>query len=383
LIGLSDWDLIIFENQDKRVIQNRFRLSEKKMTAAGQHGKATVLEDESGKEWLLKTFGNIIDFEINKIMDLEVDLHESPEESRHRMHIWRVLNELTASRLGQKLKLNVPEAIVVCSQQIADRILKASSKLALGDVIILDDEEGAAETADEYYDFTSREFYTLETSELFEKLLSDKSGKNDPTSVLGLLMEKIPNTMNLDEYLDSHEDDFEAAFQYIREIDDGYYLLPFDIWLNDPDRNAGNYLVQVGEKEKGDPIKACWGIDYEMWSLGSDIWMEEDEITKGRSYLTAIIHPSSNIFDPRVNKTLYRIRNISDEELVLMTRSPQLLCKFFEYHITQKTLEPDERIVLKQVESNLEDFLAESRPRSDKLSEILIRQIGLPPGFEL
>jgi len=380
---LSDWDLIIFETQEKKSVRNRFRISEKEMTAAGQHGKATVLEDENGKEWLLKTFGNIIDFEVNKIMDLEVDIHESPDEGRHRMHIWRVLNELTASRLGQILKLNVPKAIVVCSQQIADHSLEASSQLALGDVIILDDEEGTPETADEYYGFTSRESYTLEASQLFEKILSDKSSNNDSTTVLGLLMEKIPHTMNLDEYLDSHSDDFDDAFQSIREIDDGYYLLPFDIWLNDPDRNAGNYLVEIEEKKAGKPIKACWGIDYEMWSLGSDIWMEEDEITKGRSYLTAIIHPSSNIFDPRVNQTLYRIRNISDEELVLMTRAPQLLCKFFEYHISQKALENDERIVLKQVETNLEDFLSESRPRSDKLSEILVKQIGLPTGFEL
>jgi hypothetical protein len=230
---LSDWDLIIFETQEKKSVRNRFRISEKEMTAAGQHGKATVLEDENGKEWLLKTFGNIIDFEVNKIMDLEVDIHESPDEGRHRMHIWRVLNELTASRLGQILKLNVPKAIVVCSQQIADHSLEASSQLALGDVIILDDEEGTPETADEYYGFTSRESYTLEASQLFEKILSDKSSNNDSTTVLGLLMEKIPHTMNLDEYLDSHSDDFDDAFQSIREIDDGYYLLPFDIWLNE------------------------------------------------------------------------------------------------------------------------------------------------------
>ncbi|MFX0051472.1 MAG: hypothetical protein ACFFAJ_06980 [Candidatus Hodarchaeota archaeon] len=380
---MNDWDLIIFETQDKKAIHNRFRISEKKMTAEGQHGKATILEDENGKEWLLKTFGNIIDFEMNKIMDLEVDIHESPDEGRHRMHIWRVLNELTASRLGQKLKLNVPKAIVVCSQQIADHPLEASSQLALGDVVILDDEEGAPDTADEYYEFAARDSYTLETSQLFEKILSDRSNNNNSTTVLGLLMEKIQNTMNLDEYLDSQSDDFDKAFQSIRDIDDGYHLLPFDIWLNDPDRNAGNYLVEVDETKPGKPINACWGIDYEMWSLGSDIWMEEDEITKGRSYLTAIIHPSSNIFDPRVNQTLYRIRNISDEELVLMTRAPQLLCKFFEYHISQKALENDERIVLKQVETNLEDFLSESRPRSDKLSEILTKQIGLPSGFEL
>ena len=42
----------------------------------------------------------------------------------------------------------------------------------------------------------------------------------------------------------------------------------------------------------------------------------------------------------------------------------------------------DEREKLKQVEVNLEDFLIESRPRSDRLSETIIRQIGLPKDFK-
>ena len=94
------------------------------MEAAGQHGKAIILVDEQGKEWLLKTFSNIIDFDLEKISDLEVDIEDSPEESRHRMHLWRVMNELTASNLGQRLRLNVPKAIVVCSQKIADLAIK-------------------------------------------------------------------------------------------------------------------------------------------------------------------------------------------------------------------------------------------------------------------
>lgn len=377
LIVMDDWDLVIFETPDKKAVRNRFRLTKKTMTAAGQHGKATILEDEDGKEWLLKTFANIIDFEVKEIQDLEVDLKESPEDSRSRMHLWRTFNELTASRLGGRLNLNVPEAIIVCSQQIADYHLEQTSSLPLGDVIVLDEDE-ETETAEEYYQFSEREPYTLETSSKFEKLLAGKSGRGDPSTVLALLLEKIPNTINLDEFLDSY-DDLDAAFEAIQQINDGYTLLPFDVWLNDPDRNAGNYLVQSDEAKQPQWI---WGIDYEMWALGSDIWMEEDEITKGRSYLTAIIHPTSNIFDPRVNQTVYRIRSLVDEDLSAMTRTPQLACKYFEYHIGQKNLEPDERIKLKQVETNLEDFLIESRPRSDKLSDILVRQIGLPDDFE-
>ena len=376
---MDDWDLVIFETYDKKAVRNRFRITEKAMTAAGQHGKATVLLDEQGKEWLLKAFPNLIDFELNKILDLEVDLQESPEESRHRMHLWRVLNELTASRLGQRLKLNVPEAFVVCSQAIAGLPLEQASALDIGDVIVFDEDEDETDTAEEFYQFSEREAYTLEASTKFDQLLAEKSGRGDPSIVLALLIEKIPDSINLDEYMDSFEKDLDGAFATIQQINDGHALLPFDIWLNDPDRNAGNYLVQLDDSKKA---KKIWGIDYEMWALGSDIWMDEDEITKGRSYLTAIIHSTSNIFDPRVNQTVHRIRNLSDDELKAMTLSPQILCKFFEYNINQKNLEPDERIVLKQVETNLEDFLTESRPRSDKLYEIISRQIGFPSDYE-
>lgn len=379
MIVLDDWDLVIFETSDKKAVRNRFRITEKAMTAAGQHGKATVLLDEQGKEWLLKAFPNLIDFELNKILDLEVDLQESPEESRHRMHLWRVLNELTASRLGQRLKLNVPEAFIVCSQAIAGLPLEQTSALDIGDVIVLDDDEDETDTAEEFYHFSEREAYSLEASTKFDQLLAVKSGRGDPSTVLALLIEKIPDSINLDEYMDSFEKDLDGAFAAIQQINDGYALLPFDIWLNDPDRNAGNYLVQLDDSKKA---KKIWGIDYEMWALGSDIWMDEDEITKGRSYLTAIIHSTSNMFDPRVNQTVHRIRNLSDDELKAMTLSPQILCKFFEYHINQKNLEPDERIVMKQVETNLEDFLTESRPRSDKLYEIISRQIGFPSDYE-
>lgn len=372
------WDLVIFETQEKKAVINRFRITKKTMTAAGQHGKAIILVDEQRKEWLLKTFSKIIDFEEEKISDLEVDIQDSPEESRHRMHLWRVLNELTASRLGQRLKLNVPNVIVVCSQNIADLALEKSSPLTLGDVVILDEEDGGPDTANEFYDFSKRECHTLETSDNFEKLLASRSDKNDPSTILALLSEKVPNSMNLDEFLDTYKD-LDAAFEHIRQIDDGYSLLPFDIWLNDPDRNAGNYLVQLNNKKEATHI---WGIDYEMWALGSDIWMEEDEITKGRSYLTAIIHPTANIFDERVLHTIHRIRSLEDEEVSEITVSPILLCKFFEYHITQKHIDAEERIVLKQVETNLEDFLSESRPRSDKLSDVLIRQVGLPKDYK-
>ena len=376
---MSKWDLIIYSDDQKKNVKHRFQLSEKKLSASGQHGKATILIEESGKEWLVKTFGNLIDFEVKEIFNLDVDIKDTPERSRDRLHLWRLLNEITASRLGRKLHLHVPKTYLISSQKISDLNLLPSTQLNIGDVIILDEEEGGAETADEFYLFHNRKESAISTSNQFENFLASKSNRNNPTEVLALLQERIPNTQNLDEYLDDNQEDLDATFEKIQNIDDGFYLLPFDIWLNDPDRNAGNYLVQLDQNKNASRI---WGIDYEMWAFGSDNWMDEDEITQGRSYLTAIIHPKSHIFDPRVSQTFHRIRMLKDEEILQMTRAPRLLCKFFEYHINQGNIDSDERIVLKQVEGNLEDFLLESRPRSDKLSETIIRQIGLPEDFK-
>ncbi len=376
---MSEWDLIIYTDDQKKNVKYSFRLSAKKLSASGQHGKATILIEESGKEWLVKTFGNLIDFEVKEIYNLDVDIKDTPERSRDRLHLWRLLNEITASRLGRKLHLNVPKTYVICSQKISDLNLLSTTPLKLGEVIILDEEEGGADTADEFYLFDNRKEGAISTSRRFEEFLASKSNRKKSTDVLALLQERIPDTQNLDEYLDDNQDDIDATFEKIQNIDDGFYLLPFDIWLNDPDRNAGNYLVQLDQNKNASRI---WGIDYEMWAFGSDIWMDEDDITQGRSYLTAIIHSESHVFDPRVSQTFYRIRMLKDEEILQMTRGPRLLCKFFEYHINKGNIDPDERIVLKQVEGNLEDFLLESRPRSDKLTETIIRQIGLPKDFK-
>ncbi len=374
---MLNWDLIIYENSNKREIVNRFRITDEKMRIEGQHGHSIILKDEKGQSWLLKIFKNIIDFELKEVFNLDVDINDTPEKSRDRMHLWRIMNELVASRFAQRLKLNVPEVFIVCSQKISDYKLEQETLLKLGDVIIIDAEEGAPETAEEYYGIKSRAPYIQDTSEKFENLLKMMSREKDPSTIIALLIKRIPNSINLDQYIDSFDEDHERAFNIIRYLNDGYCLIPFDIWLNDPDRNAGNYLVELNEKNEA---KKVWGIDYEMWSLGSD--QIEDEIAMGRSYLAAIIHSVTNIFDERILKTLYRIRSLSDDEIISFTRAPQILCKYFEYHISENNIDPEERIILRQIEANLEDFLLESRPRSDKLSEILLKQIGLPKDFK-
>ncbi len=376
---MSEWDLILYTDDKQKNVKNKLKLSDKTLSAAGQHGKATILIDNKGKEWLLKVFSKILDLDVKKVSDLDIDIKDTPERSRDRLHLWRVLNEITASRLGRRLYLNVPETHLICSGKIAKLALTPSTILKEEDVVVLDEEEEEGETAEEFYLYSEREVGSLKTSTRFENLLAKKSSREDSTDVLALLQEKIPNSQNIDEYLETQKADLDGAFATIQSIDDAFLLLPFDIWLNDPDRNAGNYLIQLNQKNVASKI---WGIDYEMWSFGSDIWMEEDNITQGRSYLTAIIHPKSHIFDSRVNQTFYRIRMLSDEEVIKMTKAPQLACKFFEYHVNKENLSSDEREKLKQVEVNLEDFLIESRPRSDKLSEIIARQIGLPKDFK-
>jgi len=376
---MSEWDLVLFTDDKQKKVLNKLKLSEKTLSAAGQHGKATMLVDNQGKEWLLKVFSHIIDFDVKKVSDLDIDIQDTPEKSRERLHLWRVLNELTASRLGRRLYLNVPESHLICSGKIAKFDLNSDSILKEEDVVVLDEEEEEGESAEEFYHLSEREIGSLTTSKRFEDLLAQKSVRKKSIDVLAILQEKIPNSQNIDEYLDDQKADLDGAFAAIQSIDDAFLLLPFDIWLNDPDRNAGNYLVQM---DKNNVASHIWGIDYEMWSFGSDIWMEEDDITQGRSYLTAIIHPKSHIFDSRVNQTFYRIRMLQDEEIIQMTKAPTLACKFFEYHISKGNLLADEREKLKHVEVNLEDFLIESRPRSDKLSETIARQIGLPREFK-
>ncbi len=376
---MSEWDLVLYTDDKQKEVYNKLKLSDKKLSAAGQHGKATMLVDNEGKEWLLKVFSHIIDFDVKKVSDLDIDIQDTPEKSRERLHLWRVLNEITASRLGRRIHLNVPESHLICSGKVAKFALKSSTILKEEDVVVLDEEEEDGETAEEFYNLSEREIGSLTTSDRFEEILAKRSSRKKAVDVLAILQEKIPNSRNIDEYLDDQKADLDGAFAAIQNIDDAFLLLPFDIWLNDPDRNAGNYLVQMDKSNKASQI---WGIDYEMWSFGSDIWMEEDNVTQGRSYLTAIIHPKSHIFDSRVNQTFYRIRMLQDEEIIQMTKAPKLACKFFEYHINKGNLHSDEREKLKHVEVNLEDFLIESRPRSDKLSEIIARQIGLPKDFK-
>lgn len=376
---MSEWDLVLYTDDKRKNVKNKLKLSDKNLSAAGQHGKATILVDHQGKEWLLKVFSHIIDFDVKNVSDLEVDIQDTPERSRDRLHLWRALNEITASRLGRRLYLNVPETHLICSRKVAKFVLKSTTILREEDVIILDEEEDEGDSAEEFYRFSEREIGSLTTSDRFEGVLAKKSNRKKAVDVLALLQEKIPDSKNIDEYLEDQKADLDAGFAAIQSIDDAYLLLPFDIWLNDPDRNAGNYLVQMDKNKKASRI---WGIDYEMWSFGSDIWMEEDDVTQGRSYLTAIVHPKSHIFDSRVNQTFYRIRMLPDEVIIQMTKAPQLACKFFEYHISKGNLHSDEREKLKQVEINLEEFLTDSRPRSDKLSEIIARQIGLPKDFK-
>ena len=364
------FDIKITWSDENRTLE--LSLTDKKMDVHGQHGKSHILEAKNKEKWILKIFPRIIDNNEIDIMDL--DIEGDTEQESKKLHFWRVLNEYVASQIAITLQLNVPEALIVTSSPVSKLRLEDDYKLKLGeDEIILDDDEGSPETADELYRYHERDNYLIESSKNFDDLLASYSLTNRSTDVLGILIKFIPNSENLDQYLENN--DFDKAMENIKKLDDGFRLLPFDTWLNDPDRNQGNYLV---EKNTKNGLKAIYGLDYEMWSFGSDIWMDQDEVTKGRSYLTAVIHNATHLFDDRVMETIFNISSLNDDVLEELTLAPKIICKFLEYNIENSHLDSDERLKLLSIEENMWDFLAETRPRVETLTLRIIKQIGLP-----
>lgn len=366
-----EFDLQLNWKDEKKSLS--LTLTDEVMGEAGQHGAAVILESNEDK-WLLKVFNTIIDHEMKEIPFLDVDLSEDPDKMKSRLQFWRAINEYSASLLAYELELPVPVCYLVCSQKVSDFTLEEDTILPLGkDVLVLDEELGAPDTAEEFYFLSGREQYTIKTSEKFEKLLRDRSLDGDETTVIGVLTRLVPNSKTLQGYFDSEE--FETVVEKVSKLDDAFKLIPFDVFLNDPDRNQGNYLVEFG---KGGELLGIHGIDYEMWSFSDDIWMDSDEITKGRSYLTAIIHRATSFFDERVLETFYRISTMSDIDIEYLTLSPSIILKLIEYHIKNDGLDADERYKIQLIEENNRDFLFENIPKIDKLGIRLIRQIGLP-----
>lgn len=369
-------DLEIYWPKKKKKLV--LKLLDEKLESHGQHGKATFLVDEMDNKYILKIFPNIIDVTNKEIFQLDVDIESEPEKMKDRLHLWRTINEYVASKIAKKLSLNVPDTIIICSSQISKHKL-ANQKLPLGkDVIVLNKDDDSYDTVEEVYKFSKRENYSLESSKKFEEFLGSFSETSDPTIILGTLHKFIPNSKSLDQYFGLSRDDFDKAFDNIRDLDNAYKLLPFDVWLNDPDRNQGNYLVVFTNNKKEAKPKDIFGLDYEMWSFGDDLWMDNDEIARGRSYLTAVIHNQTNIFDSRILETIYRITNLTTNELRKFSFAPRILCQFLEFHIEKENIVADERIKLIQIEQNIFDFLFETHPKMDKLTRRILMQIGLP-----
>ena len=358
-------------------------LTDEKLEKSGQHGSAIILESQSDEKFLLKIFSKVIDSHSKEIPFEDVDLGASPDTMKDRLQLWRAINEYTASNLAMDLELNVPEAILITSSKISEYPLDFADQLPLPeDDIILDEELGAPETAEEFYLLSMRETYTIQTSEKFEALLASHSDRNDPTTVVAILTKLIPNSKSIEQFLDE-EPSFEKAVEKISSIDNAYKLIPFDTWLNDPDRNQGNYLIQFAED--GETPIDLWGIDYEMWSLAFDDVLkigDEEDITHGRSYLTAIIHKSTNFFDKKVLETFFKISCMRNDDIEIFSYGPKILCQYIEYHIKNGLIGADERFKLLQIEQNNWDFLIETIPKMDKLSIRLINQIGLPKEYK-
>ena len=147
------------------------KLTETKLEKAGQHGNATILESQAGEKFLLKIFSKVKDTQKKEIPFEDVDLGASPDTMKERLQLWRAINVYTACNLAAVLDLNVPEAIIITSSKISDFPLDFADQLTIPeDDIILDDELGAPETAEEIYLLSLRENYTIQTSAKFESI---------------------------------------------------------------------------------------------------------------------------------------------------------------------------------------------------------------------
>jgi hypothetical protein len=364
------WDLKITYSDSKKNLICRFIDNE--VIKLGQHGEKPLLLDQYGNKWMLKIFNNTIDFETKEIQTLDVDVIDSPSNQKDRMHLWRVLGECIASRIAKTLGLAVPEAIIITSDVISNFKLEKEKKITLGKDVIILEEDHEVETIEEFYNYSLRETYDIQCSEKLNDHLRKLSNSEKIDTILGVLIKVVPKAITFEEFLADRGQKIENYFDQIREIDNCYNLIPFDAWLNDPDRGKSNYLIQLNEKNT--PIKV-WGVDYEMWGLASDD--SGDEVAKGRSYLTAIVHNETNFFDSRILETYHKIQLVDEYKLEKLLLAPCILCQFIEYHIDHKTIDPDERHALKQVEENFSDFLFENKPKLDLLAKKLIKQLGL------
>jgi hypothetical protein len=346
--------------------------------AGGQHGSPLVFQDRNSlKKYILKPFYNAIDSEFNQLNALDVDLSWEAARSKDRGQFSRIANEIVASRVATALSLKVPYCFPVVSSEVADFQIDPKEQLLLDPKVKILDETGEPETYEEFYRFQEREIAILDASEELDDILfSRRSGDYppDPSFVIGIFSEFIPNSEDFASAMDkaTEENYLDEWVDEIRENDSGFELLPFDTWLNDPDRNNQNYLIQ---KENGQ--KAIWGIDYEMFSFGADI-PEEDDSTKGRSYLAAILHKNTSLGDPRILQTLMKIKMLSEETITAVTRLPFLILQYVEFHIAKGNLDPDEREKIKSTEQNLFDCLWETKPKMSRLETTLEQQIGSP-----
>ncbi|MFX0067002.1 MAG: hypothetical protein ACFFC7_33125, partial [Candidatus Hermodarchaeota archaeon] len=262
----KDVDLVVTTITGTKYLRSR------KMTlkgSEGQHGAPLIFEDvKRNQKWLLKVFPNTIDQEFQGIADIEVDLGRSAEETKHLQHFHRPANEYVASRLAHELGVNVPEAIIVVSKAVNEFNIDSNTPLSLEeDIVILDNAE-QHDTVEEYYNYQLHPDQKSYCSERFDTILLEychQKGYKIETAdqVIGVLTRFIPRSKNLDVFLDVKGKAFEEKIEKLRSLKHARSLIPFDVWLGGPDRNAGNYLIYKPKSR----VHQIMGIDYEMWSF--------------------------------------------------------------------------------------------------------------------
>jgi len=364
------------------------------LAQSGQHGRRSIFVDKkTGQSWLLKIFPTPIDPDLRSIDPLPVDLGWSADVVRRRAQFARASCEAVASSLARALRLNVPEAFVLASERVTNLELspkeivppeKGTIDLTYDDEDLEDHEEEEEErdvgyedeeTFEDVYALSEREDYVLRSARNWDAFLMEETRIENPEEVLALFVAQVPDARTIDEACDEAED-IDELFDELRHSDSGFYLLAFDVFLNDPDRNAGNYLLtREQDSAKGGPWRV-YGIDYEMFAFAEGDRIDPDDITKGRSYLAAILCKNATPADPRVLRTLYDIRRLSEEDIIRISRIPLSMIRFVEFHIREERISDENRLVVRQVEENIKDFLWESKPRMSLLEENIEFQLG-------
>ncbi|MFW9917417.1 MAG: hypothetical protein ACFFGZ_17560 [Candidatus Thorarchaeota archaeon] len=348
--------------------------------SGGQHGNLLVFQEwNAPRKFLLKPFYCVIDQKTPQLDSLHFDLSWDAAKCKQHGQFERIANELVASKLANHyLKIRVPFCFPIVSFDVANFEISPGDFLPFEPEIKFVDGLKDPVTFKEFYGLKEWDIMKVETTNEFDDiLLSQQPEKRlpDPSFAIGFFSEYIPNAIDVDTAMCRASEDgcLDEWMEKLRKNRSGIELLPFDTWVNDPDRNSRNYLLQELNGEN-----KIWGIDYELFSFSGNL-PDDTDSTNGRSYLAAILHNETSVNDPLILHEVSKIRMLSKESIKEATRLPSLLIQYVEYHIANGNLSLAARNQIKLVEQNLLFYLWETKPKLSRLETVLERQLGISP----